>query len=113
MNFYLSNGCLVIARLWEFIRRYACDQRDVWMKRADQVLGPQFAELDVTGVDSLPDIIEHAPRCGALNPAYFCDCGSFKGYDRLSDAFMNHRDGCPCHCTCGFWDRLRERLQHE
>lgn len=127
MNFWLSSGCLAIARVWgrierlgQRIEKWALGHRNVWMSRADEVLGPEFADLDVGEVEWLPlyDIepatrIEHRPRCGANNGWDACTCGLFQGWDKPLASNRNHHDGCPCHCTCDFMDRLKERLSRE
>lgn len=120
IKFWLSDGCLTVARLWDRANRWAihisewCQaKRNLWMQRADAVLGEDFAELDVTGIDDPVERIEHGPLCGANLPWDKCTCGLFQGWHLPLGFNGNHKDNCPCHCTCDFWNRLTERLTRE
>lgn len=52
-------------------------------------------------------LLEHAANCPVESKTWAdCNCGLFQGYDKPLAHNGNHKESCPCHCTCDFMEAL-------
>lgn len=51
--------------------------------------------------------LQHATHCPVNTHKWSdCTCDLFQGWDKPLARAGNHKESCPCHCTCDFFTVL-------
>ena len=56
--------------------------------------------------------VGHAECCPVNTATWLdCNCGLFQGFDKPLAHGGNHKESCPCHCTCDFMNQLQRVVE--